>query len=271
MSPSMLSNKVALITGASAGIGEAFARKFASNNFDLVLVARSGDKLQRLAQELEETHPIQASTYTCDLRSAAAVDQLAESCADRGIDVLINNAGVMYHGEFKDQEIDSIDNIVQLNIASLTRLSRRILPFMLEQDSGRILNVTSTTGFKAGPTIAVYAASKAYILSFTEALAEELRGTGVSATAFCPGFTDTHMAEESFGAEIKQDPVSAFLMMSVDEVASEGFKACMEGTTISIPGVTNNILNTLSSLQPKWLSRRLQSYMYRNFLDDHGS
>lgn len=138
---------------------------------------------------------------------------------------------------------------------------------MLAQGSGRILNITSTTGFQAGPTIAVYAASKAYILSFTEALAEELRDSGVFATAFCPGSTDTHMVATSFGEALRTDPVGSLLMMSTDEVARAGYRACMAGTTLSIPGIANNIITTISRLQPKWFSRRFQSYMYRKFLD----
>ena len=266
-----LKHRRALITGASAGIGEAFARVFAEHGFDLVLVARSGGKLNQLASELKRKHNVGVHTFTCDLNAPNACEHLYRYCHGLEIGVLVNNAGVMYHGHFIEQPASNIDTIVQLNIASLTQLTRCFLPDMLEQGSGRILNVTSTSGFMPGPTIAVYAASKAYILSFTEAIAEEIRGSGVYATAFGPGFTDTDMAADSFGEDIKSDPFSAFLMMGVEEVAREGYRACMEGDVVSIPGVANNLLNTINRLQPKWMSRRVQAYLYRNFLDGHGS
>lgn len=257
----------ALITGASAGIGEAFAREFASNGFDLVLVARRKDKLSALAKELEKSCGVHVDIIACDLSSADATVALEQACAEIPVDVLVNNAGIMHRGAFSEQQLTNIDDIVQLNILSLTRLSRLFLEPMLRRDSGRILNVTSTTAFHAGPTFAVYAASKAYILSFTEAIAEELRGSGVAATAFCPGSTDTHMVEESFGQELRNDKLGSLLMMSSEDVAKEGFKACMAGTTVSVPGVANNVMSTLGRLQPKWLNRRLQSLVYSKLLD----
>jgi short-subunit dehydrogenase len=262
-----LKRRRALITGASAGIGEAFAREFASNGFDLVLVARREDKLLELADNLQRDCAVEVRTYAFDLLDPNASQALFQACADLEIDVLVNNAGVMYHGEFKDQDLASIDDIIQLNIANLTRLSHLFLAPMLVKGRGRILNITSTTGFKAGPTIAVYAASKAYILSFTEALSEELRGSGVYATAFCPGSTDTRMVATSFGEKLRTDMAGSFLMMSAKDVALRGYKACMAGTTISVPGLANNIINSVTRLQPKWLSRRVQSYLYKKFLD----
>jgi short-subunit dehydrogenase len=257
----------ALITGASAGIGEAFAHEFANNGFDLVLVARRKDKLEKLARKLERESGVHVDIIACDLAATGAPEALEQACAETPIDVLVNNAGIMYRGNFSEQEMSSIDSIVQLNIHSLTRLSRLFLEQMLRRGNGRIHNVTSTTAFHAGPTFAVYAASKAYILSFTEAMAEELRGSGVSATAFCPGSTDTHMVVESFGEDLRSDSFGSLLMMSSEDVAREGFKACMAGTTVSVPGVANNVISALGRLQPKWLNRRLQSLVYSKLLD----
>jgi short-subunit dehydrogenase len=268
MSADPLKYRRALITGASAGIGEAFAREFAAHDFDLILVARRADKLHQLAEELTGEHDCDVRVIPCDLLDPAAPQELFDACVNIKVDVLVNNAGLMYHGKFAAQGSDSISDILQLNIASLTQLSRLFLAPMLAEGKGRILNITSTTGFQAGPTVAVYAASKAYILSFTEALAEELRGSGVYATAFCPGSTDTHMVASSFGENLRTDPVGSLLMMSSTDVARQGFKACMAGSTVSVPGLANNIITTLGRLQPKWFSRRLQSYMYRKFLDE---
>ena len=267
MSADTLSIRRALVTGASAGIGEAFAREFASHGFDLVLVARREERLRELAAELRRTHGVEIRTLACDLLETGAAEGLCEACADLDIDVLINNAGVMYRGAFVEQSPASIDAIVQLNIASLTQLTRVFLKPMLARGSGRIMNVTSTVGFHASPTLAVYSASKGYILSFTEALAEELRGTGVHATAFCPGSTDTHMVVESYGEEIRKSPMSAMLMMQTREVAEHGYRACMAGEVISVPGVANSILNALGRLQPRWMNRRMQVFINSHLPD----
>jgi short-subunit dehydrogenase len=268
VSAQLLTGKRALITGASSGIGEAFAREFARQGFDLVLVARRADALQQLAAELGEKYPVDIRVQACDLLAANATTELFEACAGLDIDVLVNNAGLMYHGSFAEEELANIDAIVGLNVACLTRLSRLFLVPMLAKGSGRILNISSTTGFKAGPTVAVYAASKAYIISFTEALAEELRGSGVTATAFCPGSTDTAMVATSFGEDLRTDPVGSLLMMPAEAVARSGFKACMSGEVIAIPGTANNIISSLGRLQPRWMSRRLQAYLYRKLLDE---
>jgi short-subunit dehydrogenase len=267
MSAKPLSVRRALITGASAGIGEAFAREFASKGFDLVLAARRAEKLEKLAAELVQEYGAEVLIRPCDLLESGASLGLFQSCADLEIDVLVNNAGIMYHGDFSEQSPSSIDGIVQLNIASLTHLSRLFLAPMLERGSGRILNVTSTVGFHASPGLAVYSASKGYILSFTEALAEELRDTGVYATAFCPGSTDTQMVVQSYGEEIREDPLASMLMMSTDEVARHGYKACMSGDIICVPGVANKILNALGRLQPRWMNRRMQ-VIFNNKLSD---
>lgn len=267
MSAKPLSICRALITGASAGIGEAFAREFAENGFDLVLAARRAEKLDKLAADLVQRYAVDVQTRPCDLLEPGAPLGLYQSCEELEIDVLVNNAGIMYHGDFSEQSPASIDGIVQLNIASLTHLSRLFLEPMLARGSGRILNVTSTVGFHASPALAVYSASKGYILSFTEALAEELRDTGVYATAFCPGSTDTQMVVQSYGEEIREDPLASMLMMSTDEVARHGYKACMSGDIICVPGVTNKILNALGRLQPRWMNRRLQ-VMFNNKLSD---
>lgn len=263
-----LQHQRALITGASAGIGEAFAQEFARHKFNLVLVARSRSRLKELAEELERAHGIEVQVRACDLTEPGAAQALFEDCAELDIDVLVNNAGVMYHGSLCDQPADSIDSIVQLNIAGLTQLTRAFLAPMLKNGSGRILNITSTTAFQGAPTLAVYAASKSYILSFTEALAEELRGSGVTATAFCPGSTDTNMVSRSYGEALRANLSGSLLMMSTSEVARQGYAACMAGDTISIPGLTNKLLNSLGRIQPRWMNRRVQAYMYKKFLDD---
>jgi len=263
-----LKTRRALITGASEGIGEAFAREFASHGFDLVLVARRESKLESVARSIKEQHDVDIRLCPCDLLATDAAEKLFENCADLEIDVLVNNAGIMYHGEFKGQDIDSIDRVVQLNISSLTKLTRLFLQPMLSRGSGRIMNVTSTGGFQAAPTMAVYGASKGYILFLTEALSEELRGSGVSATAFCPGSTNTHMLEESFGEGTRKGFLNAVFMMNPEEVAQYGYKACMDGDAIALPGFVNNLVTFLNRLQPRWFNRRMRAIVYKKFIED---
>ncbi len=253
--------KRALITGASDGIGAAMAREFARHRFDLVLVARRDHKLRSLAASLADDFDVDVRWHACDLTRSGAVEALGEALDGLEIDVLVNNAGVMYRGDFSEQSPASIDNIIDLNVRSVTQLTRLFLPAMLKRDRGRVMNVTSTVGFHAGPSLAVYAASKGYILNFTEALGEELRNCGVDAIAFCPGSTDTHMVVESYGEDLRNDPVGSLLMMSPEEVAEQGYRACMEGDIIAVPGVANAILNGIGRLQPRWLHRRIQTFV----------
>lgn len=260
MKAAPLSERRALITGASAGIGEALAREFARNGFNLVLVARRADKLESLAREIESQHGVEVRMHACDLLDPGAPLGLFQSCRGLEIDVLINNAGVVYHGDFVDQQPSSIDSIVHLNIAALSQLCRLFLKPMLERGRGRIMNVTSTSAFHPYPTMAVYAASKAYILSFSEAIALEVAGTGVAVTAFCPGGTDTQMALDSFGEDVVHGSwTSGLMMMSPEECARHGYRACMSGRVIQVPGVVNQIFNTIGRMQPRWMYRRTQA------------
>ncbi|MEH6581023.1 MAG: SDR family oxidoreductase [Halioglobus sp.] len=257
----------ALITGASAGIGEAFAREFASKGFNLILVARRADKLEQLGAECTEKYGVDVHLRPCDLLAPSSAEDLYAACSDIEVDVLINNAGLMYRGPFSQHEPDDISALLQLNVVTLSSLTRLFLPPMLKRRRGRILNVTSTVGFHASPSMAVYAASKAYILSLTETLSVELHDSGVLATAFCPGPTDTEMVAESYGEELRSNPVSAMLMLSSREVAKQGYKACMTGDAIAVPGVANHFFNTLGRLQPRWLSRRFHRYLDKQLAD----
>lgn len=181
----------ALITGASAGIGRELAKVFAENGHDLVLVARSKDKRTMLVRELTAGYDVRATMISNDLTEAGAPRSLLTSVRRREIDVdiLVNDAGVVEQGEFIRMKPTRLAEIVQLNAIALTQMTRLFAAPMVERGSGRILNVASTASFQAVPYLAVYAATKAFVLSLTEALAEELAGTGVTLTALCPGFT----------------------------------------------------------------------------------
>lgn len=263
MAPSGSTKGRALITGASAGIGEQFARVFAENGHDLILVARSEDKLKQLAAELSVKHRIEAHGLAADLLQPDAAFDLHARVADRGlaVDILVNNAGLLTSGAFRAQDTRRLLDIVELNVAALTALTSLFLPAMLERRSGRILNLASVASFQPVPMLAVYAATKAYVLSLTESLSEELRGTGVSVTALCPGMTDTSMVRGSeFGGRFEIPPM---MMSSPEAVARAGYRALMAGTAIEVPGFANQLAASWVQLQPRWLVRALGGIMGR--------
>src|SRR6267142_116749 len=239
--------KTALITGASFGIGLEFARIFAREGYNLVLVARSADKLRQLASELEKAHGTRSLILAVDLTEPGApayvLDQTTR--ADIQVDVLVNNAGFGQYGLFVENDLEECLRQIQLNVTTLTHLTRLYLPMMIErartkQETGCILNVASTAAFQPGPLMAVYFATKAYVLHFSEALANELDGSGVTVTALCPGATATEFQagaamENSKLVHGKKLPTSA-------RVAAFGVKAMQRGDVVAVPGFSNKIL-----------------------------
>ena len=227
-----------LITGASGGIGYELARLFARDHHDLVLVARSGDKLGKVTAELQKLG-VAVKTVSLDLTDAHApkflFDQLQRE--NIAVDILINNAGFGAYGDFAHMSAEEIQGQIDLNITALTQLTKLFLPAMLARRSGRIMNVASTAGFQPGPLMAVYYATKAYVISFSEAIANELQGTGVTVTCFCPGATLTGFAKRA-----GNDQTRLFKQMggmSAEKVALDGYRAVMESKTLVISGVHN--------------------------------
>jgi len=249
-----MSKRTALITGASSGIGEALARHFADNGFNLIITARRKEKLQQLAADLDGKVNVQV--IACDLAKAKAVEKLLSDIDGTPIDVLVNNAGIAYPGKFQQQDYGDIYNLLSVNIVALTRLCHGVLPAMIAQGSGKILNVASVASFQPVPSMSIYAASKAFVLSLTESLSEELRGTGVSATALCPGLTDTDLVDDLQAGNIPQ-----FMMSSVKDVAREGYDAAMNSEVIRIPGLSNQAAVSWAKHQPRWLVRGLGGFL----------
>jgi short-subunit dehydrogenase len=256
--------ELALITGASGGIGEALAHCFAEGGFDLVLVARSGDKLQALAESLTARYGVTALVEACDLSVSGNVDKLAARLSRRKleIDVLVNNAGVLEQGAFVAIDQARQLGMIDLNITALSAMLARFVPPMVKRGHGRILNVASIAAFQPIPGLATYAATKAYVLSLSEALAEELRPNGVSVTALCPGITETNMMR---GAQEKNQQLQLprFLVGEVEQVAREGYQACMAGEVIRVPGAVNLATTLLARATPKWLVRRVGGLLAR--------
>jgi hypothetical protein len=228
-----------LLTGASGGIGYELAKLFARDHHNLVLVARSADKLAQVANELQ-VYGVTIKTIAVDLATPFAPRFLFDQLQDTPIDILINNAGFGAHGEFARMSEQEILGQIHLNITALTELTRLFLPAMVQRRSGRIMNVASTAAFQPGPLMAVYYATKAYVLSFSEAIANELRGSGVAVTCFCPGATHTGFARRA-GTENSRlfKQVGA---MSAEKVAHDGYRALMAGRTVAISGAHNRVV-----------------------------
>jgi uncharacterized protein len=235
----MRTNPIALITGASSGIGLELAKLFARESHDLALVARSHDKLKVIAEELEQTYGVQVKYYAKDLSISSSAEEIFEVLQSEGgnIDVLVNNAGFGYRGIFAQMELAVALEMIQVNITTLTHLTRLFLPGMIERNRGKILNVASTAAFQPGPMMATYYASKAYVVSFSEALSEELRGTGVTVTVFCPGPTATNFGQRAGFSNEKI--LGGMLSMDSRTVALDGYKGLMKGKPLVISGWRN--------------------------------
>lgn len=259
---------LALVTGASSGIGRELAREFASHGFDLALVARSEGALEQLAAEIRREHRRDVHVLPRDLLAPGAAQELREALERQGLDVevLVNNAGVTQLGAFADMPTDALERLVDLNTRSLMTMTRTFLPSMRARGRGRILNVASITAFQPVPALAAYAASKAFVLSLSEALSEELAGTGVSVTALCPGLTETHMLDEARTRNERVGSVPGFLISNAADVARAGYEACMAGRVIEVPGLSNRVLTDWSRFQPRWIVRAVGGVLGRRFL-----
>lgn len=260
--------ETALITGASSGIGEALAQCFAKGGFDLVLVARSSDKLAALAKRLAAAHKVKATVATADLSRPGSAKALAEKMrrARRAIDVLVNCAGVLEHGAFVARPASRHQEQIDLNVSALTAMLAYFLPPMVARGRGRILNVASIAAFQPVPSLATYTATKAYVLSLTESLSEELHGTGVTVTALCPGITATHMLSAASAASPVLAKLPDFMISDVEAVANSGYQACMDGDVISVPGALNQAAMLAGRVVPKWLLRNISGVIGRSSL-----
>ena len=245
----------ALITGASGGIGYELAKLFAKDHYNLVLVARSSDKLNQVASQLRQQFGFNVKTMAVDLAQDQAVTILFEQLKGEKleVDVLVNNAGFGVFGEFAEMPEEEILGQVQLNVVALTHLTRLFLPAMIERRQGKIMNVASTAAFQPGPLMAVYYATKAYVLSFSEALANEVAGTGVVVSCFCPGATETGFQKRA-GIENSRlfKKIGA---MNVETVARDGYRGLMAGKTLVISGTRNRLVAESVRFAPrKWVT-----------------
>jgi short-subunit dehydrogenase len=252
---SIVPKETALITGPSSGLGMEFARLFAADGSDLILVSRNQQKLEALAAELRQGHGVNVHVLPHDLSVPGSSQRVYDDVASRGltVDVLVNNAGFGHLAKFEKIPVEVYAQNIQVNISAVTELTRLYLPGMIERKRGKILNVASTASFQPGPNAAVYFASKAYVRYFSEALSEELRGSGVTVTAFCPGPTKTGFGEL---AHMETAPLFRFAAESAP-VARAGYQAMRSGRTTIVTGLGNKVLALNSKIFPGWIVRKV--------------
>ena len=248
--------KMTLITGASSGLGKDFATEYAKANQDLILVARRLDRLHKLKNELEALYPITVLVYQVDLsdpiQTQTFLDQLP---ADLFVYRLINNAGFGYHGAFGNYPHETVTSMIEVNIAAVTRLTAYFIPKMKEQNEGEILNIASMAAFTPGPYMAEYYATKAYVLSFSMALHEELKPFGIKVSASCPGPTRTEFGQ---AAQYKHnDGIEQKMSMASLPVVKMSMKALEKNRNVAVPGLSNQCLRVLMLFTPKNISAKV--------------
>jgi short-subunit dehydrogenase len=254
--------RTALVTGASSGIGLELARVFARHGHALVLVARSTEKLVQLSQELASDFGVAVEVITADLSQPGAAQFIADEAGRRGltVDILVNNAGFGLSGRYAELDLQRQLEMIQTNVTALSALTGLFLPGMIERNSGGVLNVASTAAFQAGPGMATYYATKAFVLSLSEALHEEVAGTNLHVTCLCPGPTATGF----FGAaNMEGARLLKFGTHSAAAVAQIGYAAFVKNRAIAIPGIKNNLLAIGTKLGPRAISRKLAMVLNR--------
>ena len=258
-----MNNDTVLITGSSSGIGLALAREFAQHGHPLVLTAPVASELRDIAADIGRSYGVNVRTIAKDLETPTAADEIfAELAADRvPIEILVNNAGLGQRGKFWETPLDRDIAILRVNIEAVVRLTKAFLPIMIKRGHGRILNTASIAGFEPGPLLAVYHASKAFVLSFSEALAEELEDTPISVTALCPGPVDT-----DFFPKAGMIDTQVFQRGNVEapqEVARAAYTALMSGERVIVPGGMNKVMAFSRRLMPESAQAKMNEKMYQ--------
>lgn len=254
------STGTALVTGASAGIGTAFARQIAARGSGVILVARDRERLQALADDIASRHGVAVEVLVADLTDPAQLAAVEARLGDRArpVDLLVNNAGIGTFGRFCDLDVETETREIALNVVALVRLTHAALGPMVERGRGGVLNVSSLAGGQPTPANATYAATKAFVTSFTQSVHEELRGTGVHVTAVCPGFTRTEFQER---AGFDSSKVPGFLWQTAEEVATGALAALDHNRAVYVPGTLNRVTAGFVSVLPDALTRRAAAFI----------
>ena len=241
----------ALITGASSGIGRALAERCARHGHDVVLVARDAERLEAVAADLRARFGREARALPVDLSEPNAAARICESVDQLAIEVLVNNAGFGTHGPFLEQDVQTELSMINVNVGAVVGLTRRLLPAMVDRGRGQVLNIASTAGFQAGPLMATYYATKAFVISFSEAVAHELDGSGVTITCHCPGATATEFGDRSGNGRSRL--FHSNQVATAEAVADHAFEAMLNGERLAVHG----LLNKIGVFATRFGSRRL--------------
>jgi hypothetical protein len=252
--------KTVLITGASEGIGYELVKLSAKDGYNCVLVARNKQKMDQIATEVEKSFGITTRVITKDLSLPESAREIFDelNAANVHVDVLINNAGLGICGDFAQSDMDMNMHLIQVNLVTLTKLTWLFLPGMLKRKSGKIMNVGSIASFAPSPNFALYNASKAYVLFFSEALREELKGTGVSVTCLCPGATKTNWQARAGAENIRLNKVR---MVDAKTVAEVGYKGLMKGKRLVVPGIDNKITLLSTKIAPRTVVLKVARFL----------
>jgi short-subunit dehydrogenase len=252
------------VTGASAGIGQSFAERLAREAWDLVLVARRRDRLEELAEKLRKAHARRIEVVAADLTSPAGVHAVEQRiAAEPTLELLVNNAGFGTSGRFAELDREAEEQELRLNVVALVRLTHAALAAFSERGHGTVINVSSLAGFQPAPFNATYAATKAFVNSFTQALHEELRGSGLRVQLLCPGFTRTEFQDV---AGVNTDELPAFAWMEPDAVVEASLAGLRRGELIVIPGAGNKVMGAVLRALPSSAARRLGAVLLRRSL-----
>jgi hypothetical protein len=258
-----MSRETALVTGASSGIGTAFARRLAARGMDLILAARREERLRALKEEIERTQPVRAQVVRADLGVAGGAEGLFARAQEEGwrVDWLVNNAGFGLYGTLVDQDAERLRQMIELNVTAVTVLTQLFAREMVKRGSGRVLQVSSIGAYQPSPYYAAYSATKAYVLFLSEAVNYELRGTGVTVTTLCPGLTATEFHEVA--AHVKSDRFMR-TAMTADQVAAIGIGAALKGRAVVTAGLTNQLLGGVVKVLPRSMATAAAAATMRN-------
>lgn len=248
-------NKTALVTGAASGLGYELALLLAKDKYQLILIDINAENLAKVKLEIEQDFNVTVTTLTKDLSIPNIAQEIVNAIDNKTIDVLINNAGFGLFGNFYETNWQKESAMINVHVNTATHLVKLVLPNMLKQNSGKILNMSSLAAFQPGPLMAIYYATKGYMLSFSEAIACELKGTGVTVTALCPGPTKTSF-QETVSQDAKENKIKVN-MASAKSVAAYGYKAMQKGKPVAIPGTFNKFLASLPRFIPRNIATKI--------------